>query len=341
MKRISIILLFFVASHVSAQTSPWEPMNRGLLHTLVYTIEIDPVDSLRMYCGTDYGNIYTSTDGGFNWALSREGIPSDYNQEYVSALYLDKTDTRVLYAGFGGRHSEKNLFKSIDRGRTWSIVSTPAIWKQRGILHILRLKTNPVRLVCGLGWSQGIYLSTNDGSAWEQELQSDGIQTINSHPLRPTVLLAGSSRGRKLLRSVDAGGSWTQSINGMTSIGEFTGVRSISFDPSNPDLVYAGVTGAGCGLHRSTDAGVNWTRLNQTAEISEIAIHPDDPKLIYITAIGTGAWRSRDGGATWTRIVEGLPTMDVMRVRIAPGYPVRVFAVTLKHGIFRMVDEEI
>jgi hypothetical protein len=63
--------------------------------------------------------------------------------------------------------------------------------------------------------------------------------------------------------------------------------------------------------------------------------------VLYISAIGTGVWRSRDGGATWVRASEGLPTNNIMRVRIAPGYPVRVFALTLDQAIFRMVDEEL
>jgi photosystem II stability/assembly factor-like uncharacterized protein len=89
------------------------------------------------------------------------------------------------------------------------------------------------------------------------------------------------------------------------------------------------------------DGGEHWTRLNDIGEISEISIHPGNEGIMYISAIHSGVHRTTDGGMHWDAINEGLPTTDVMRVRIAPGYPVRVFAVTLDHGIFRMVDEEL
>jgi photosystem II stability/assembly factor-like uncharacterized protein len=118
-------------------------------------------------------------------------------------------------------------------------------------------------------------------------------------------------------------------------------VRAITFSPHSPDVVYIGVTGPGAGLYRSQNGGLNWTRLNSIGEISEIAVHPQNENLIYISAIGSGVLRSTDGATTWVKINDGLPTTDVMRVRIAPGYPVCVFAVTLKHGAFRLVDEEL
>lgn len=336
---ITLHLLF--ALPMLAQQSTWEPMNRGLLHTLVYTIEIDPGDSLRMYCGTDYGNIYVTTDGGFNWQLSREGIPENYSKEYVSALHRDRRDARILYAGFGGREAKENLFMSSDAGAHWQQLSVAGEMAKGGILHILRLHTSPPRLLCGLGWYNGIMLKRDSDVQWNRVLTNDGIQVIATHHEAPEILLAGSSFGRVLLRSVDGGDSWAKTMDGMAGLNSSSGVRAISFSPSQPRVVYVSVTGAGCGLHRSTDSGVTWTRLNTVGEISEIAIHPSDERLIYISAIGSGVWRTRDGGATWAKVNDGLPTTDIMRVRIAPGYPVRVFAVTLRHGMFRLVDEEI
>jgi hypothetical protein len=131
--------------------------------------------------------------------------------------------------------------------------------------------------------------------------------------------------------SMPLASSHSQIINGV----------AIAFSPSNPDIVFSGVTGSGRGLYRSTDAGLNWQRMYEIDQISEIAIHPDDERVMYLSAIHQGVLRSLDGGVTWTGISTGLPTSDVMRVRIAGGYPVRVFAVTLKHGIYRMVDEEL
>lgn len=336
---IAVALLFHTT--LLSQQSPWEAMNRGLMHTLVYTIEIDANDPLRMYCGTDYGNIYTSTDGGFNWMLTRVGIPEDYDNERVSALHIDRTNAEILYTGFGGRESRYNLFMSTNAGAAWQVLATPSEWKKHGVLHILRNNTDPPRLFCGLGWFHGIFYSVENDSVWTRILGDHGIQVLTSHPGNASYLYAGASAGLALLRSTDGGDTWSQSTNGIDVKDKDTGVRCISCSPSNPSVVYAGVTGHSHGLYRSTNAGASWQPLNNVAEISEIAIHPKNENLIYISAIGTGVWRSTDGGANWTKLTLGLPTTDVMRVRFAPGYPVRVFAVTLKHGIYRMVDEEL
>lgn len=342
---IAVFILFadpalLPGSGLRAQTSAWEPMNRGLQHTLVYTIAVDPDDSLVMYCGTDFGRLYKSVDGGFNWILHNSGIPESYRKERVTALSIDPADHNRLYAGFSGRESRKNLFISTDAGAHWEIIDTPEEWTEGGILHILRTTGIDASLVCGLGWYHGIFISTDDGRTWNNKLSDLGIQCVVSHPKRPSLLLAGASSRRPLMRSVDGGRNWGESRLGI-GVDALSGVRSLAFTPSNPDVVYAGVTGGGAGLYKSTDAGLHWLQLNGVREISEIAIHPWNDDIIYISAIHSGVHRSLDGGRTWTTINDGLPTTDVMRVLIAPGYPVRVFSVTLEHGIYRMVDEEL
>ncbi len=340
MKRIIVLAtLFVIARPLLPQTSSWEPMNRGLKHLLVYAIEVDPVDSLLMYCGTDYGHFYRSTDGGFNWVLSNAGIPPEYSKERITALFMDRFDRNLLYCGFSGRESTKNLFVSTDGAASWNILPTPNNWKNAGVLHIYKSYGVGGKLFCGIGWYTGLFF-LNQANEWVQKLNTFGIQVISGLPSNPAYVYAGTSSGGAFQRSTDGGETWSE-VKFSQNQNHLTGVRAMGIVTQDENLVYAGVTGPQAGLYRSTDRGLTWTRLNQVDEISEIAIHPRNRELIYISAIKTGVHRSTDGGQTWVRISGGFPTMDVMRVRIAPGYPVRVFAVTLNHGIFRMVDEEL
>lgn len=334
MKRTLASLVFLaallpVATRLQAQESAWEPMNRGLLHLLVYTIEMDPVDSLVMYAGTEYGNLYKSTDGGFNWHLSRSGIPENFDTELVTALHRDERDRRHLFSGFGGRRSRDNLFESTDAGATWNIVPTSPDIAGQGILHIL--KTDSL-LYLGLGTFKGI-AARRDG-IWSL-IPGQGVQCITAAPGHPNIMLYGTSTHPGLHRSTDAGATWTALATG------WNGTRALAFSPTNPAIVYAGATGMGSGFYQSLDTGKTWQRRITTDQISEITVLPSNPDIIYVSAIHTGVMRSVDGGATWTKLSKGMPTTDVMRVRIAPGWPIRVFAVTLKHGIFRLVDEQI
>lgn len=335
-KHALTIVFFLSTLYAHSQTSPWEPMNKGLLHLLVYTLDIDQSNPEVMYAGTEYGNLYKSIDGGFNWQLSRNGIPPNYNNELVSALFIDRKYSNIVYAGFGGRVSTKNLFKSTDGASTWQVIDTPTDWKEGGILNIYRTYGFDSKLYCGLGWKRGVHSST-DEKVWAQILTGLGVQAIAGPLNNSRIIFAGFSSMPGLKKSDDGGKTWK---NALTKSSSFA-VRAITVSTRDENKIYIGVTGADCGLHKSTDGGTTWTRCSATGEISEIAVHPQNDDLIYYSAIGTGIMRSTDGGKNWTTLMEGMPTTDVMRVKIAPTYPVSVYAVTLKHGIFRLVDEEI
>ncbi len=344
MKSIFITLTILAAAvSLNAQTSRWEPMNRGLLHLLVYTIECDPTQPLVMYAGTEYGNLYKSTDGGFNWKLSKNGIPDEYDEELVTALAVDMADHNTLYAGFGGRHSEYNLFTSSDGGASWEMWRTPETWRNYGVLHIYKTATQPSVMLCGLGWFGGTWRSSDNGLSWNKKLNDVGVQVIGGDFDSDGVMFAGTSTNGPLFRSVNGGKTWMVCMKNNPDFDAHSGCRALTVATHNTSLIFAGITGkaSGRGLYKSLNWGDTWTRLNNISEISEIAVHPKNPRLIYISAIHSGVHRSTDGGVTWINLTDGMPTTDVMRVRIAPGYPVRVFAVTLKHGIFRLVDEEL
>src|SRR5215467_7223904 len=82
-------------------------------------------------------------------------------------------------------------------------------------------------------------------------------------------------------------------------------VRSLAFDPKNPDRVYLG-TSAGA-LYLSIDNGKSWqrvARLGSPAEmvLDHIAIDPNDPKNIFVAAWNAqlpnsdgDLFRSKDG----------------------------------------------
>ncbi len=86
-------------------------------------------------------------------------------------------------------------------------------------------------------------------------------------------------------------------------------VRSLAFDPSNPDRIFLG-TSAGR-LYLSTDAGRSWSRFAHLGSSSEmvldhIVIDPSNPRNIYVSAWNAQSpqsdgelFRSSDAGRTW------------------------------------------
>ena len=96
-------------------------------------------------------------------------------------------------------------------------------------------------------------------------------------------------------------------------------VRSLNFDPQNPDRIYLG-TSTGT-LFLSSDGGHNWSRLAHLGGddnvLDHIAIDPQNPKHIYVSAWSVvnqqagDVYRSTDGGNNW----EALPGVHGKSVR--------------------------
>ena len=123
-------------------------------------------------------------------------------------------------------------------------------------------------------------------------------------------------------------------------------VRSLAFDPNNPDRVYLG-TSAGT-LYLSTDNGKSWSRfarLGSSAEmvLDHIVINPSDPKNMFVAAWNAqmpnsdgDLFRSQDAGKTW-EIVADLHGKSLRALSISSANP-KVLVAGALDGIYRSRD---
>jgi photosystem II stability/assembly factor-like uncharacterized protein len=140
-----------------------------------------------------------------------------------------------------------------------------------------------------------------------------------------------------IYKSIDRGEHWTPSVTPFRtcSNGDQGWNNRLVVDPANGNVVYYGSRD---GLYRSTDAGVNWTKLSsappgdQTAlgkgkgpsGIVMVILDPssgttDNPvrtKRIYITPFGSPLSKSEDGGETWATMPNA--TTDVSCAALDP-----------------------
>ena len=68
----------------------------------------------------------------------------------------------------------------------------------------------------------------------------------------------------------------------------------------------------GRGIHRSVDAGANWTSVStpemiQYNSILTMEFDPMDSQAAYLGGTAKGVWRSGDGGVNWTQASAGIP----------------------------------
>lgn len=120
------------------------------------------------------------------------------------------------------------------------------------------------------------------------------------------------SYGMGILRTTDAGATWTPSLD--WSYNQKRGVQAIRIHPLDSRILLAATSE---GVVRTSDAGESWSSVLDVLMARDIAINPADPSLILAAcgnfgSQGNGVYRSTDGGLTFAEVA-GLPSFS--------GYP--------------------
>src|SRR5947209_15622366 len=87
----------------------WAAANAGMRKLVVVSMAVDPMDSQRVYAGTQRG-LFVSLDGGTTWKRNR-GLTG-----FPTSIVIDPSNPDIIYAGAGG------LYKTVDGGKTWKLL---------------------------------------------------------------------------------------------------------------------------------------------------------------------------------------------------------------------------
>jgi len=122
-------------------------------------------------------------------------------------------------------------------------------------------------------------------------------------------------------------------------------VRSLAYDPKNPDRIFLG-TSAGK-LFLSVNGGASWTRyvhlgIGDDYVLDNIAVDPSYSHKIYVAAwsvVDNNAgdlFRSTDGGQSW-KALSGMSGKSIRALELAPSNPKIIVAGALD-GVHRSLD---
>ena len=261
------------------QNIPWVERGPGNVGGRTRTLLVDAADPSgnTWLIGTAGGGIWRTTDQGDTWINVSPTAPN----LSVVTLAQSASNPGIIYAGTGEGGLGGNfvngfgIMKSLDGGISWNLLPSTS------------------------GDNAGNFLNTN---------------RIIVHPENANLVYAATSNGVRqtftsgIFKSEDGGLSWEQIFNANAR------VQQISFDPTDPNTIYASLILRG--MYKSTDAGATWnvtpletivSASGGSTERTEFAISPVNPNKIfasvsYVARGGSGLYWTTDKGESWREI---------------------------------------
>jgi photosystem II stability/assembly factor-like uncharacterized protein len=278
----------------------WENLSRGMSHSRVISMAIDPTYPATVYAGTKGDAVFKSYDGGQRWVSQRTGLDDNTITSVVNQFVFDPAESNRLFVA-----TTMGIFESENGGDSWQ----KRMDGMKEVLMVVTLALDPVRpSILYAGTSGGVYKTDNRAQRWEKRnnglvppelIKSSralGVQSVVVDAHDPDTIYAATLNG--LYRSSDMARSWTR-------IGASLPDQMISaliVDRAQPGVIYVANRE---GIHKSTDAGGSWQAMNQglrSLNIRALVQSPLNPNLLYAGTNGSGLYRTDDGGMTWSQV---------------------------------------
>ena len=155
----------------------------------------------------------------------------------------------------------------------------------------------------------GLAKTTDGGLTWRflsDSWESQSVSAIAINPGASNDVYVGTGRddygpyGLGIYHSFDGGSTWSSPLGGTHFDG--TNIRRIAIGPDASVYVANGCAN-NCGLWRSNDSGVTWSRLYPAQNgVYDVAIDATTrPSTLYLTE-DRGTFKSTDSGQSWTLI---------------------------------------
>ena len=297
-KYILLIALFIFSSNAYSQkkkkekSNPldetsvsalkWREVGPALTSGRISDLAVNPDNPFEYYVAVASGGVWKTS----NWGVDYTPIFDSQSSYSIGCVTIDPNNSNVIWVGTGENNNQRSVaygdgvYKSVDGGKSWKNMGL------KNSEHIGNIIVHPEN-------SDVVYVSAY-GPLWS----------------------SGGDRG--LYKSEDGGVSW----NKILFIDEHTGFNEIHMDPRNPEVLYAASHqrrrhvytyvggGPGSGLHKSTDGGKTWKKINKGlpgVEIGRIGMDISDanPEIIYAIVEASerkgGFYKSTNRGETWVK----------------------------------------
>jgi photosystem II stability/assembly factor-like uncharacterized protein len=236
----------------------WRCVGPALTSGRISDIAVNPENPFEYYVASSAGGVWKTVNSGLDYTpvFDNEGSYS------IGCITIDPNNSSVIWVGTGENNNQRSV-----------------------------------------SYGDGVYKSEDGGATWKHMglKTSEHIGKIIVHPDDSNVVYVAAigplwSKGgdRGLYKTVDGGKTW----KAVLTVDEHTGVNDVVMSPANSDVLYASTLqrrrhvytyvggGPGSAMHKSTDGGETWTKINKglpEVELGRIglAVTPADPHLVY------------------------------------------------------------
>ena len=247
-------------------------------------------------------NIYT-IDPGEHWffyeRLDRPPLPPQFRFNWSSPLVMSPHNSRTIY--FGSNH----LFKSVDRGETWRIISPD-------------LTTND-SLLRNTSHGGGLTFSNTGGE------NHFTIMTIAESPIDPEIVWVGTDDGNVQL-TTNGGSTWENLKTNFNNLPDkiwVSRVEASRFDKGTAYVTFDNhrYDDFAAYVFKTSDFGRTWQDIsgNLPDEYSLYVIREDieNPNLLFVGS-ESAVYVTMDGGQSWSLLGSGLPNVAIYDLIVHP-----------------------
>lgn len=197
---------------------------------------VDHTDPNIVFTATQYGNIYRSTNGGYNYV---DVSPDPGNGAWITPYEMAPSNNNIMYCGYN------DIYKSTDNGVNWSLTTSGL---SAELLRSIEVSKTDANVVYCASFEQ-VFKSTNGGNTFTDVTGTlpVGNVSISSICIDPTdenrvwITFSGYSAGEKVFRTDDGGSSWVNQTGSLPNL------------PTNKLIYEEGSSGV---LYAGTDVGV-------------------------------------------------------------------------------------
>ena len=210
------------------------------------------------------------------------------------------------------------------------------------------IETNPNTIFIGSA-SGGLWKTESGGMEWTPVFDKENVLSIGAidiYQANPDIIWVGTGEGNPrnslnsgagVYRSIDGGKTWE-----LKGLEKTRNIHRIIIDPTNPNIVYAGVIGSPWGPHpergvyKTTDGGDTWKQIlftNEQSGVGDMVMDPVNPNKLVVAmwehqrwpwfmksgGPGSGLYITWDGGKNWKKLTEkeGIPKGEIGRIGLA------------------------